>query len=359
MLLSLVFKTTQERFSFRSEPRMEHASLVAKRRTLTFCLLPAALLVTACNFIGYKSFSGTTMGTYYRIVADCQVAPNRSQIEEVLGTVDAIMSNYREDSTIEEFNRHQVGSWFAVDESLVEVVAVAHQVSELTSGAFDISAKPLVDAWGFGALGAVGKPTDLKIQTLLVQVDYRELEFRNDPAGLRKKQPLKIDLSGIAKGYGVDALAELLEKLNCENYLVEIGGELRVKGVNQSGEAWQIGIESPFVNGLIQERVSITHGALATTGDYRNFIDYGGVSYSHILDATTGYPVDYRGASITVHMRTATEADSYATALFVLGEDGFQLAEDNDIAALFLYWDQNAGRVQQRATPKMKQILDD
>ncbi|MCY3884705.1 MAG: FAD:protein FMN transferase [Gammaproteobacteria bacterium] len=338
---------------------MHHKFLVTKWRSPTLWFLPAALLLTACNFVGYKSYNGKTMGTYYRIVADCQVAPSQSQIEEVLGSVDAVMSNYREDSIVEVFNRYQVGSWFTVDESLVYVATVAHQVSELTSGAFDITVKPLVDAWGFGPPGATDKPTDENIQTLLEKVDYQGLEIRDDPPGLLKKQPLTIDLSGIAKGYGVDMLAELLDQSGCENYLAEIGGELRVKGVNQMGRAWEIGIESPLIPGLIQERISISHGALATTGDYRNYLDYEGVIYPHVLDAKSGSPVEHMGASVTVHMRTATEADSYATALYALGEAGLQLAEENDIAALFQHLDGRTGRLEQRATSKMKKILDD
>ncbi len=321
-------------------------------------ILPIAALLTACDFAGYESYSGPTMGTYYRVVADCQKTLSLSEITEALNSVDENMSNYRSDSTVRQFNRSPAETWFAVDESLVYVVAVADNVSRLTSGRFDISIEPLVAAWGFGVTNVTAKPSHETIETLLKQVDYRALEFRSNPSGLRKKRPLAIDLSGIAKGYGVDVLAELLEQSDCENYLVEIGGELRVKGVNQANRSWQIGIENPSGGG-VQTRIFMTEGSLATTGDYRNFRVFDEKSYPHVLDATTGYPVDHSVASVTVHMPTATEADAIATALYVLGEEGLELATAHNIAALFLAWNDETQRFVQETTPTMKLLLDD
>ncbi len=323
-----------------------------------FWILPIAALLTACDFAGYESYGGSTMGTYYRVVADCQKTLSLSEITEALSSVDEEMSNYRFDSTVQQFNRSPAESWFGVDESLVHVVSVAYDVSRLTSGRFDISIEPLVSAWGFGATKVATRPSNETIEALLKQVDYRALEFRNSPPGLRKKRPLTIDLSGIAKGFGVDVLAELLDQSDCENYLVEIGGELRVKGVNQANRSWQIGIENPSGGG-VQTKILMPRGSLATTGDYRNYRIFDGESYPHVLDATTGYPVDHNVASVTVHMPTAIEADAIATALFVLGEEGLELATAHDIAALFLTWNEETQRFVQETTPKMKLLLDD
>ena len=322
-------------------------------------ILPVASLLTACGFAGYETYNGSTMGTYYRIVADCQKTPSISEITEALNLVDQNMSNYRTDSTVLQFNRSPPEKWFAVDESLVHVVSVADDVSRLTAGRFDISIEPLVAAWGFGATKVTTEPSNETIDMLLKQVDYRALDFRNNPSGLRKKRPLSIDLSGIAKGYGVDVLAELLDRSDCENYLVEIGGELRVKGVNQAKRSWQIGIENPSGDGGVYSRILITQGSLATTGDYRNFRLIDGKTYPHVLDPLTGYPVDHNVASVTVHMPTATEADAIATALFVMGEEGLELATAHDIAAIFLSWNEETQRFVQEATPKMMRILDD
>lgn len=321
-------------------------------------IIPLAALVTACEFSRYESYSGTTMGTYYRIVEDCERVPLSSEIADVLNAIDMHMSNYRSDSTVQQFNRSPQETWFEVDESLVYVVSVANEVSELTSGRFDITIEPLVSAWGFGVSEVNNKPSDDEIEELLEQVDYRALEFRSSPPGLRKKIPLTLDLSGIAKGYGVDALAELLDQSNCENYLVEIGGELRVKGLNQLGHPWRIGIENPSGSGGVMTRISLTQGSIATTGDYRNLRVFDGESYTHVLDASTGYPVDHLVASVTVHMPTATEADAMATALYVTGEEGLDLATTLGIAALFISWNESTQHFQQDFTPKMERLLE-
>lgn len=326
---------------------------------LSVLMLSMAILVSACDFVGYESHGGSTMGTYYRVVADCRRPPSQSMIEEVLNTVDEVMSNYRLDSQVQQFNRSQEDAWIAVDESLVHVVAVAREVSELTSGRFDISIEPLVAAWGFGSEQVGSKPSDEEVERLLRHVDFRALEFQRNPPSLRKRQPLTIDLSGIAKGYGVDALAELLEQSNCQNYLVEIGGELRVRGVNQLGRPWQIGIETPTGRGGVAAKITLTEGALATTGDYRNFRVFDDKTYPHVLDAVSGYPVNHKVASVTVQMPTATEADAFATALYILGEEGYERAKMDGIAALFFIWDEHSEHLVQRTTAKMEQVIED
>ena len=356
---SLKFKTTQLSFSFLMRVMQQAFVGMLGANIKPIWIVPFAVLVTTCGFSGYDTYGGSTMGTYYRIVADCSRTPLSAEISDALNSVDTNMSNYRSDSMVQQFNRSPAESWIDVDESLVYVVTVADEVSELTSGRFDISIEPLVSAWGFGASKVTNKPSERTIEKLLEQVDYTALESRINPPALRKKRPLSIDLSGVAKGYGVDVLAELLDQSDCENYLVEIGGELRVKGLNQLGYPWRIGIENPSGSGRLNTRISLTQGSIATTGDYRNFRVFDGETFPHVLDASTGYPVDHKVASVTVHMQTATEADAMATALYVMGEEGIGLATTHDIAALFITWNESTQQFERELTPKMEGLLED
>lgn len=356
---NLQFKTIRLPFSCRMQAIQQALIKLVGTNCKSLWIVLLAALVTACEFSGYESYSGSTMGTYYRIVADCQKTQLSSEITDALNSVEAHMSNYRSDSTVQQFNRSPEETWIEVDDSLVYVVSVADEVSELTSGRFDITIEPLVSAWGFGASTVSNKPSNEEIEEILKRVDYRALEFRSSPPGLRKRHALTIDLSGIAKGYGVDVLADLLDQSDCKNYLVEIGGELRVKGLNQMGHSWRIGIENPSGSGGANTRVLLTQGSIATTGDYRNFRVFDGETLPHVLDASTGYPVDHSLASVTVHMPTATEADAIATALYVMGEEGFELASSHGIAALFISWNESTNQFDRELTSEMESLLDE
>lgn len=329
-----------------------------QRAKIAFLSVCALTLVLGCQRGGYESFSGNTMGTYYRVAAVCASLPTRAAIENELRIVDEVMSNYRQDSLVAHFNHHPVGIWFDAPRSLVHVVAVAHQVSEMSTGRFDITVEPLVSAWGFGASEVEQQPLNETIQKLVNVVDYRELEFRAEPPALRKSSELTIDLSGIAKGYGVDQIAELLSENECKQYLVDIGGEIRVEGLNRYGKPWQIGIEAPDGSGRAHLKVALKNGALATTGDYRNIREFGGQIFTHVIDATTGYPVNHGLASVTVQRPTAVEADALATALFILGEEeGYRLAVVNNIAALFSTWNESRSDYSVRMTPAMEEFI--
>lgn len=321
--------------------------------SLGVCIL---VIVLGCHNGRFKSFSGNTMGTYYRISVVCSSFPSRSVVEDELRKVDEVMSNYRDDSHVASFNNFPVGKWFDAPLSLVHVVAVAHQVSEMSTGKFDITVEPLVSAWGFGAKDVEKQPTKATVERIIGNVDYRKLEYRTEPPGLRKSSPLTIDLSGIAKGYGVDRIADLLDEFECGRYLVDIGGEIRVSGLNQANDAWQIGIEVPDGSGKVHSTIELSHGAVATTGDYRNFREFEGQKYAHLLDPTTGLPLDHRLASVTVFMPTAVEADALATALFVLGEEAYEVAVENEIAAVFLTWNESKRDYSLDSTPNMDEL---
>ena len=170
-------------------------------------------------------------------------------------------------------------------------------------------------------------------------VDYSQLEVRLDPPAVRKSlTAVRVDLSSLAKGFGVDQIADALKTLEIQDYMVEVGGEIRTSGLNPSGRPWQIAVEVPVTAGRgIQRVVPLGDLALATSGDYRNYFEQDGVHFCHIIDPRTGRPVSHRLASVSVLADTCMEADALATALFVLGpEDGLQLAATQGIPALFL-----------------------
>ena len=232
------------------------------------------------------------------------------------------------------------------------VLETARDVSELTGGAFDITVGPLVDAWGFGPGGPADPPSDGKIRFLLGETGWSRLLLHSGSRTVRKALPaLRCDLSAIAKGYAVDRVSEALEGLGFRNHLVEVGGEIRAAGSNPRGEDWRVGIERPDSAGrLVQRIVGLTDIAAATSGDYRNFQEAGGVRYGHVLDPRSGRPAESRVASATVFDRSAMRADALATALVVLGEDdGLALAEREGLAALLIVRE-GEGRLREAAS---------
>ncbi len=278
---------------------------------------------------GYEALGGRAMGTTYSVQAGCPDALPRADIGAVLDRVDAQMSTYRGDSELMRFNRAPVGPWIAVSRDLAEVAAEAFRVAEQTGGAFDPTVGPLVARWGFGPEATV--PFDER------QIGYRNLRHRLDPPALAKRAPLALDLSAIAKGHAVDRIAELLLAARCDAFLIELGGEIRTKGRAPSGGAWRIGVESPAGDGYVGKPILLEDGALATSGDYRQYREEGGRRISHILDPRRGEPIAHATTAVTVVAQTARAADAYATALLVLGEeDGLDFATQEDLAALFV-----------------------
>jgi len=289
---------------------------------------------------------GATMGTFYSIqVVDLppaiEPARLRDRIEAKLELVNALMSTYRDDSELSGFNRSRTTDWFAVSPALAGLVKEALRTSEVSDGAFDVTVGPLVNLWGFGpgSGGSDTLPTDAEIARAKARVGYRKLSVRSDPPALRKSEPtLCLDFSAIAKGYGVDRLAELLDATGIADYLIEIGGELRGRGHNGQGLPWRIAVERPDPEGRTVHKILVLRsGAIATSGDYRNFFEQDGKRYSHTIDPKTGRPVTHRLASVTVLAPRTTRADALATAFLVLGpQAGFNLAESLQTPALFI-----------------------
>ncbi|MEE8320872.1 MAG: FAD:protein FMN transferase [Gammaproteobacteria bacterium] len=289
--------------------------------------------------------SGPTMGTAYTIkINELEDRYNgqkiRKDINDILERINNSMSTYIDSSELSKINQSPQTEWIRVSDDLLTVIEQALAVSKLTGGAFDITVGPIVNLWGFGPGPRRDDiPNDDQINLVLQNVGYQLLQTRQEPPSIKKSRTdLYIDLSGIAKGYAVDKLAEYLEGIGINNYLVEIGGELRAKGNNPEGALWRIGIEKPVTGGRFLQRViELDNKSMATSGDYRNYIENEGVRYSHTFDPNTGKPISHKLASVTVIGSTSMFADALATGLMVLGQDkAREIAERENMAVLLI-----------------------
>ena len=249
------------------------------------------------------------------------------------------MSTYLPDSEVSRFNTSRSTDWQAVSPEVVEVVAYAQHVSELTDGAFDITVAPLVKLWGFAGETIDKLPDDAEVAQLRERLGYQHLAFRRTPPALRKNiSQLHIDLSAIAKGFAVDKAVDILHERGFKNYLIEVGGELRASGVNKNLRVWHIGVEKPVPGWReVMREVQLDGAGIATSGDYRNFIEIDRRRYSHEIDPRSGQPLMYQGGSVTVIAPTAMQADAWATGLFVLGRQrGMKIAKSQQLAVYYI-----------------------
>ncbi len=304
------------------------------------------------------------MGTTYTVkVADAPTDLSQDQlqaaIEGVLEKVNDQMSTYRADSELSKLNSNSSTQWIDSSADLLTVVEEALRVSRLTDGAFDITVGPLVNLWGFGPDKQENQvPTQQQITDAMSRVGYTKMSTRRSPPAIRKtRRDIYIDLSAIAKGYGVDKIAEHLESLGVHNYLVEIGGDLRAKGHNAEGTPWKIGIEKPVPEQrAVQLIIQLQDQGMATSGDYRNFFEKDGQRFSHTINPRNGMPITHNLASVTVLSPTAMGADAMATALLVMGpETGYMLAKRERLAAYFI--NRTADGFVDRSTLQFKQSI--
>lgn len=327
----------------RSLHALSLAACGSARRVISLCSAGAVLLLLGCDgtVSQYQQRNGEAMGTSFAVTAHCP-DPLGDRVEVALERVEADMSTWRSESLLSRINSDRSATSFALSEDLAEVIDSALAVHQASGGAFDVTVSELVRLWGFGPDRAAGLPDTAVVAEALAQVGSDALSLvRSDgaPPTLQRSRYVEIDLSAIAKGFGVDKVAAALDDAGCSAYLVEVGGEVRTRGISPSGRAWRVGVEVPTSTqlGALQRVLELESGALATSGDYRNFTTIDGVRYSHTIDPRTGRPVEHELASVTVVHDSATEADAYATALLVLGtEAGFELALANGLAALFV-----------------------
>ncbi len=326
----------------------------AMKKTLAIL---AALTVSAC--FGEEppkviTLSGETMGTTYNVSVvgppdTLEEAALAADVEAVLADVNAKMSNWDKGSEVSRFNVSTETGPVSVSGDFVTVMAAANEVHKLSDGKFDVTLGPLIELWGFGPREPADPvPSDTDIETALSFVGQADkLILKAEDSTLSKSAPeVGINLSAIAKGFGIDAVAGKLKALGVENYMVEIGGDLVTGGRNAEDKAWRIGIEKPEPGEKAVELiVPLESKGLATSGDYRNFVEHDGVRYSHIIDPVTGKPITHWTTSVSVVADDAMMADAWATAMLVLGsERGLEIAEANDIAVYFISRDENGDK---------------
>ena len=275
-------------------------------------------------------------------------------IDDQLASLDAMMSTYDSGSEVSRFNALTSSDWFPVSPETATVFRRAREISEVTGGAFDVTVGPLVDAWGFGPPGPQPTaPSDADIARLLTTVGFAQIEIDEATPAIRKTHAdVRSDLSAVAKGYAVDRVADLLDAARYDGYLIEIGGEVRTRGRRAGGQPWRVGIEQPIDGpSSLQRVIELSDAALATSGDYRNYIERDGVRISHTIDPRTGRPVTHSLASVSVIDALCVRADALATALEVLGPDeAYALASEHGWAALLIIRDE-AGTYRERSTP--------
>ncbi len=294
-----------------------------------------ALVCIACQPTRELQLSGKTMGTTYhiKVVTGWLTSDDdlQRQIDNRLAAINKSMSTYDPASEISRFNAITTANEpFSPSTDLLEVLQVAAELHRLTDGAWDGTLDPLVNLWGFGRKGAVSiVPDDREIRRALAHVGFDRIVL--DPSGtLSKMDPgVTLDLASIAKGFGVDAIARLLGDNDFSHFLVEIGGEVYARGRRKDGNAWRVGINRPDKEATFHDvyrAVPLTDRAMATSGDYRIFIQIDNQTYAHILDPRTGRPVINGVVSATVVAANCTVADGLATALMVMGpEEGLAL----------------------------------
>ena len=304
------------------------------------------------------------MGTTYAVTlhgADGALDTDalQSNVDRLLERINDQMSTWRPDSELSRFNKSRDTDWFPVSDETAHVVATAAAVSELSGGAFDVTVGPVVNLWGFGPeRGDAEPPSDRTIETALERVGYRRIEVMSSPSALRKQKPgVYVDLSAIAKGFAVDEVARLLDERQIRSYLVEIGGELRARGSKPDGSPWKVAIEQPLHGERsIQAVVALRDSAIATSGDYRNYVEKGGKRYSHTINPRTGRPITHGLASVSIIASSAMRADALATAIMVMGpEEGYQLALREELAAQLII--RTEGGFQAQATPQFERSI--
>jgi thiamine biosynthesis lipoprotein len=339
------------------------ALLTTRRRLLLGAL--GTLALAGCGRSRAQTdllhFGGETMGTRYTVkiagrFGEARAGALQAAVHAALDGVDRRMSVYRADSELSAFNRAPADAPFALSDELYAVLAAAQAASRLSDGAFDVTVAPLVDTWGFGppqGRATRSVPPLTRVQAQRPAVGYRAL--RLDAAArtaTKLRDGLRADLGGIAKGYGVDLAARALEAEGVHDYMIEAGGEVRVRGRHADGRPWRIGIERPDAwPPRAHYVVPLEDRAMATSGDYRIYFEQDGKRYSHEIDPASGFPIDHRLCSVTVVADDCMTADALATALIVLGpERGWALAQAQGLAAYFIERDA-AGRFTDRATP--------
>lgn len=314
-------------------------------KTIALLILIAVFTLSACENSPAKYIynKGFIYGTMYSVVYK---SPNgvdfQDEINKEFQKYTMIFSTYESESTISKINNNKDVD---IEPEFLICLKKAIEISEISKGAFDITAGPMVNAWGFGP-EEKKKMTQEKVDSLIQITGYRKIKLEDGK--IEKENPeMKLDMSAIAKGYTSDLIASFLAKKACENYMVEIGGEVVAKGKNAKGKTWTIGISSPDEDLMgsateLKAILQLPDRAMATSGNYRNFYVEDGKKYAHSIDPKTGYPVQHSLLSATVLANNCMTADAFATAFMVLGKElGVEIARQvPGIEVYFIYADE-------------------
>ncbi len=306
---------------------------------------------------------GTSWSAKY-VTVDTPEPEVLDTIVTALESVNSSMSTYKDDSELMELNRAPVGQPFQVSENVFNLIEQGATISQMTDGAYDVTVGALVNLWGFGRGNGVPEkmpenidaaseqafnqwlqkgrvsqvPTKEDVDQAGQKVGYKSLILDRKNRTITKQKPVFIDLSSIAKGFSVDEAARAIEALGITSYMLEVGGEIRLRGVKPDGESWKIAVREPVLENKVNTVVTLDNKGIATSGDYLNYYEVDGVHFSHLIDARTGYPEKHRLASVAVVNDDTGLADAWATAFMILGEKvGPEVAIKAGIDALFIY----------------------
>ena len=337
------------------------------------------LLLTACQqaqndksaTLTYSKISGQTMGTTYHVT--CQTSnPStlKADINTLLKEVNQGVNHYDKSATISLLN--QATTELLLDTTQSDAkhfyinLETAKAIFESTDGALDPTIMPLVNYWGFGYTEkrAITKVDSIKVKQLVELVDFENVQIqpKEEQLYVTKKNPsVQLDFSSLAKGYGVDEVGRLLERKGIQNYLVDIGGEVRAKGVNNRGLSWRLGINTPSTEAALtayETVISIENQSMATSGNYRNFHEVDGVKYAHTINPTTGYPERNTLLSATVLSKECMVADGYATAFMTMGLDrAYEIAAKSPALEAYFLYAKGDGTIGEKYTTGIKDLI--
>lgn len=316
------------------------------KKTITyiglFMVMVGFILIVNQRATNKSRLSGVTMGTTYTIdfLSDkAELHTIQQQVNKILHDLNQTMSTYIPNSELSLLNQNSSMNKIILSDELYDVIKTAQQISIMSNGAFDVTVSPLLTLWGFGAHAKQPQtvPSQQQIEDVMATIGYDQLILYAEDKSLKKLNPnIHIDLSAIAKGYGVDRIAAYLDTLNIDHYLVEIGGDIKAKGHNEYGQAWQIGIERPDPSQRSLQRTLPLHNmSIASSGNYRQFFRLAEHHYSHIINPHTGKPIQHNTVAVSVLSPVAMDADGLATAFMVLdNKKAISIADQHNIPIL-------------------------
>ncbi|MCU0471916.1 MAG: FAD:protein FMN transferase [Bacteroidales bacterium] len=332
-------------------------------RTLAVFIIIISLLSSCRDETEYSNFTGFAQGTTYNMVVEnpgnINIEKLQAGVEKILRDFDMSLSLYKDSSVLSRINRNEN---VLADSFFIEAFNLSGYISRITNGAFDVTVGPLVKSWGFGP-DEHKNFSESKRDTLLKLVGMEKVELRNGRV-IKSLPGILLDFNAIAQGYSVDVISKYFEGLGIESFLVEIGGEVRVKE-DKGGVRWRIGIDRPFDNNMmpgndLEAIINLKDQSLATSGNYRKFYVENGIKYSHTIDPKTGYPAKNQLLSATIIASECGTADGVATACMVMGKDKTIefLDKHPEFEAYLIYSDEN-GNFKTWASEKLKKFISE